>query len=564
MHSVSEKSPPFLPILLSLSRHLRRASLKSGTSFGKPLISLDSDADPFMQHPDAAHSWHIRDSSVLQETDENEDPQDVTLGFLDGDDEFSHVREVVDRIDRRLFDDLHPSHLIGNEQDIFQQTRKSRTMSLSSSHSAASLLSSDTNDSVCVSERAALFESGALGKKGNKTAQEREGRVLDKGSSNEVDLTRHIGSSPHAEEDDTAFNATIKASTFGPLPVSELANDASSRPPMRPAYEETVTTRIPPDATDLPAIPAHLTSAWASDVFSRGTTPTSLLSGSTFTGLSNTEEDPVPRKLSDEDAIPVPSHMSRMAAHEKAGRKPYGALRRANSTPVPRFREEHQLDSDKDEPNPGTGVFTLPALAARGPQNQQTITFAIQDTLNPRESGAKDRRVTARPLQREKHVAARLFSFDSLNSSTKERPGITPWIQPLVGRGPLQDTEERLAFAQARISALEQALAEVVGEKMVLQKRLDTADERSRIAKDFDKTDDPDIPRVGSADSHNGASVTVLWRWLTNGQTVSSPTHVFGPPQSLGQLPGYVFLVGVGLSVIVARVVLSRPLSRGR
>lgn len=264
---------------------------------------------------------------------------------------------------------------------------------------------------------------------------------------------------------------------------------------------------------------------------------------------------------------PVSPHMSHMAAHEKAGLKPYGALRRAHSSPVPRFHEKRKLDSDNDAANAGAGALNIRKLVGIPQHGAQVATFAIQDareppSFDPHSYGESHRRVTIQSPRGERREAARLFSFQTHDAATEhdaDTLGTIAWQPP---HDPLQETEKRLPVAHARIRALEQDLAEIVEEKAILHKRLASAEGETRMARN--KTENPNISGTSKSDSHIAPSVTILWRWLTTGQTDSPETSVFGPPQSLGQLPGYVLLVGVGLSVIVARVVLSRPLSRGK
>jgi hypothetical protein len=95
-----------------------------------------------------------------------------------------HVREVAERIDKRIYDDIHSPPLADDGHDIFSPLvrPKLRTLSSSSSRSTLSVFSSDASDGLCVSERAAIFESGEVGRHPNKTAEEREGRVVDHNS----------------------------------------------------------------------------------------------------------------------------------------------------------------------------------------------------------------------------------------------------------------------------------------------------------------------------------------------------------------------------------------------
>jgi hypothetical protein len=545
----------------------------------------------------SAYDRHIKESSVLQETDENDDPQDIVFALMDEDEAISHVRQVAARFNRRSFDGLHSQYSGEYEHDVFSPLArpkfKSRTMSLSSSHSAASLLSSDAGDSVCVSERAALFESGVVGRHGKRSAEEREGRVLGRDPSSKDDLVSRLGPTKAAEEV-ADLDATIKASKLGPA-IGDIRDDGRVKSPA-PPWAETLPSQLSDadvlDTTDLPAIPARL-AAVAGEYFDHHSmnarhsdVPASFDGAADFSqeaeGLRATlvpvqsdsapgdlperEEGPLRLKPIDEDMHPVSPHMSHMAAHEKAGLKPYGALRRAHSSPVPRFYEKRTLDSDNDAENAWTGAFDIHTLVGVVHHRAQAASAVLNPSDSPSfyhpRSGEAHRAVTVQSFRPGRREAARLFSLQSPDAATQhgeDTPGTIAW-QHL--HDPLQYTEKRLAAAHARIGALEQALAEVVEEKAVLQKRLALVERESRMTRI--QTDNPDKSGDPASEGHHAPSGTILWRWLTTGQTDSPVASAFGPPQSLGQLPGYVLLVGVGLSVIVARVVLSRPMSRGK
>lgn len=260
---ISEETPPFLPILLSLARYLRRASLKGTTSFRHSSFSLESCEDPFLQDSaTSAYNRHIKKSSVLQETDENDDLQEIVSELLD-EEVISHVRQVAARFDRRSFDGLRSQYSGEDEHDVFSPLArpklKSRTMSLSSSHSAASLLSSDAGDRICVSERAALFEGGAVGRHGKRSAEEREGRVLDRDPSSENNLISRLGP-PQALGDAVELDATIKASMLESA-IGDISGGVGLKP-SAPPFAETSPSQLFDaeflDATDLPAIPSRL------------------------------------------------------------------------------------------------------------------------------------------------------------------------------------------------------------------------------------------------------------------------------------------------------------------
>jgi hypothetical protein len=590
-YRVSEQAPPFLPILLSLSRHLRRGPVRRSTSLRHSAFAPDSGDDAFFRDSaSSAYDRHIKDSSVLQETDENEDVQDASVDFLDDDAVISHVRQVAARFDRPSFEYLHSSQFGQEEHDIFsphsQPTLKSRTMSFSSSHSAASPLSSDAGDAVCVRERAALFERGAVGRRATRTAEEREGRVLDRDSINSSEPLSHTGR-PNARES-VDLDATVKASMLRSA-ADWHHGDSTSKSPLFRSTE----TGPPPqlsaaecsNGVDLPALAVQLAAGYFDhrhdsqnsdpngprvplgngDMVNATCASAATLAKESHESASNdSAKSPTKAaslKYADEDAHPASPHMSHMAAHEKAGLKPYGALRRAHSSPVPRFHETRKLDFD-DAVRVGSGVRTLHTPAGDVGRDTHSVIFDVSDfdkspTFDPHRSAGTHRRVTTQSSTSGRCKAAQLFDFGGPEDRSYARSANVSFIS----HEPLQEAEEILVVAQARISALEQALAEVVQEKAVLQSRLASAEEES--ASMSNKPDESSSTRTASPNSDLAPSVTILWRWLTTGQS-TTPGSAFDSPQSLGQLPGYVFLVGVGLSVIVARVVLSRPLARGR
>ncbi|KAI5451239.1 hypothetical protein NCC49_001836 [Naganishia albida] len=576
--AMSEQAPPFLPILLSLSRHVRRASKRGNVALRHSALSLDSGDDPFQKDSaTSAYERHLKDSSVLQETNENEDAQDAALDLLDDEAVISHVRQVAARFDRRSFDGKHFPDFGQEEHDIFsplpRPMLKPRTMSLSSSHSPASLLGMEAGDGVRVAERAALFEGGAVGRHTLKTAEEREGKVLERES---VDGSGIFGrtKAPHAKVTD--LDATIKPNILGSAAVN-LHGDVTTIVRSAETALSQLSDADSSDGTDLPAVPAQLAAGYLDHHYhpvnpNVGLAPVSSGNGDTAEtadAFAETSENELsgsaprdslksgpkaaPLICTDEDVHSASPHMSRMTAHEKAGLKPYGALRRAYSTPVPRYYETRKLDFD-----PTASVDTGAQPTTRGHARAVIPVcrdFSVPTSSDPQWSGQSYRPVSMSSSRLERRQASRLFSFDS----PVYRSCIPRDHTSVTSCDPLQETENSLAAAHARIGALEQALAEVIQEKAILQKHLNFIEvESSTNGRESDYS-----TRASSHTTEQAPTVTILWRWLTTGQTASPPSP-FGPPQSLGQLPGYVFLVGVGLSVIVARVVLSRPLARGK
>jgi uncharacterized FlaG/YvyC family protein len=129
-YSSSSKPPPFLDVLLSLSRNLRRASLKgsiAGISWSPP--SAPAEADPAA----TSSATHARDTSVLVEADEDEDEED------DGG-ASSNVKRLAHDFDARSIGSMSTTGSDISEEDLLDRDRPrpGRTYSMSSQHNQRS------------------------------------------------------------------------------------------------------------------------------------------------------------------------------------------------------------------------------------------------------------------------------------------------------------------------------------------------------------------------------------------------------------------------------------------
>lgn len=521
-----------------------------------------------------AYDRHVANSSLLQGTDENENPHEPFRELLSGIAIQPHAREVAERIDKRIYDEIHSPLLADNAHDIFspQLRPKLRTLSSSNSRSALSVFSSDASDGVCVSERAALFESGEVGRHANKTAEEREGRVLEHNSRKDGFSTSLPISSPDSQSEEDVFGMTIRPSMVTrlsePLRDTGIAIDAKSM--------VTVPLAIPSDTPKIGTTDAVAeTNVLAEDQGDTSrfdptqssldeTSPGDLASAAVKSNIRNVSALGSSSTL---DASPIPaisteiqqsSHMAHMIAHEQAGRKPYGALRRAHSTPVPRLSEHQKfvLAGKECIPSPGLGASNaMLALDHASPrQNLCARVFSLAVAPSPDSRDHREKRASS--LQEEKD-ASRVVSFklpkmsDSVTTAEKSIPSSSTGETQA-----LKEMTDRLAVAESRITELEQLLARFTEGKTLWEKQL--ASKQDESSKSSAKNQDCPTDRGDST------SMTGPWRWFAVPELISPFASRFGPPQTLGQLPGYVFLVGVGLSVIVARVVFSHSLSRGK
>lgn len=523
------------------------------------------------------------ETSVLRETDENEDPHGRYFNSI----VFQpHVREVVNLIDRQICDEAYSPFLagpIGGGVFSPQARLKLRTLSSTSSASGNSVFSSDASEGVCVSERAAMFESGEVGRHHHKTAEEREGRVLERDfSSDVVSIAPTVSSSESLEEEDV-FGATIRPGNITRLPGSPRDNAVSGNAsnPVVANLDTAMADLFVVDTVGSKHIPNYdsegailFDSSQATELASRAelafhsgidhgpkgglnstAVSTCLLNKVSGSPSQDLEMPQMSATLEDDTQ---PSHMSHMIAHEQAGRKPYGALRRAHSTPVPRLTEQQKpkLSGTETPLTPSAGLRTVSSCLEASPRQDLGTRVFSQGSLHRPDNG-NVLGETPSPFLRDEVDTSRMVSVNLLKNSNAFQDGEKRRNASYTrGQAVSTETTERLAIAETRITELERLLVKALEENMILQKQSLPAENASP------KSSATDGDHLQSSD---GASTTILWRWFAVPQSLSVPfASRFGPPQTLGQLPPYVFLVGVGLSVIVTRVVLSRNLTRGK
>lgn len=495
-----------------------------------------------------------------------------------------HVREVAKLINRGMHDGAFSPLFPDNRHEIFsQQARfKSRTLSSSSSLSAASIYSSDISEGACVSERAALFESGDVARRRHQTAEEREGRVLERDSPLDSLSTVPTGSSGQGPIEEDVFGSTIR-----PSMVSCVSG--SSRLTSVPAVAtslELVTTHLelaaidpirlhgPADISKLsdgsvPRIPdvdgshfagfcAGIGLADAVDVDNTSGDPDSLSpSKSTSSGCESTgDQGPQTPSVSvplEQKAQPA-AYMSHMMAHERASRKPYGALKRVCSTRVPRSSEEQRrkVITAEHALMPVVGLRIASPQSQASPRSDLEIRVFSQSVLRQPDDphGGK---ATPTLIEGRADDASRMRGCITPDLSVIGSPAAGP-SGSLCDRDLLTEMAKRLGAAETRITELERLLANGVNDRVSSQRQ--AAPPQGKSTKPLDAEEDPS--------GHDTSSLTVFWRWLTAPQSLPSSASGFGPPAPFIQLPGYVVLVGIGLSVIVARVILSRSMTRGR
>ncbi|KAJ9118664.1 hypothetical protein QFC22_003884 [Naganishia vaughanmartiniae] len=564
--SEGNSSPPFLAILLSLSKNLCRMSAKHHVAEQKL-----STAGSFASQPEGATYTSTVPASdllsrlpaagVLQESDdENAQPGDrqggvefqlpVTVHGIEGSPS-SHVRRVVDQIDGHLFNDLRsPSvfrHYSDEDDDLFPfhsgfaRYRPRTTSTASSLHSAISALSmtsdpgtdnDDDTGSSKVMQRALQFERGHVGRHVPKTAEEREGRVLDDPTIRAGDGSRSRDCRLRSAEGGEAVE----------LEAYDVFGDAGG---------QTITPRnkydTPTEVSDIAAILSTMDLLANSDESRVAMSRTPPRTESTYTA----HEETTTKEGS-------PKHMSRMAQHEKAGLKPYGALRRAHTSPMSiRTSPAGSRQRGGEFPRlPTMGMVFTPKVHAsvvEEVQGDATLSDVSQSLL-----GGPSKNDTGNTLN--------LFDFEPpsnpLHPSAEPRPS------------PVSPLRERLSLAEARIRDLERALAEVLEgqRKLNLGKTYPAGGQQSASRQEDESkaSSEGDEPSANTVDK---LKVTIAdWvAWISGVDTTplppsssasSSSPIPLAMPASFRQIPGYVFLVGVGLSVIVVRTVFLSPYTR--
>lgn len=508
----------------------------------------------------------------------------------------SHVRRVVGQFDAHMFNDFRsPSGLRqdtrhGNDDDdvFFSQSGferyKPRTTSASSLQSVNSIFSSATDTDTCdaatgrhhnVIQRALQFEMGVVGRSVPRTAEEREGRVLDASiqlSGDDERRSHDCRLRSRAEDVFGDAGKTIKPRKSARAP--SLSTSAKySLTPAQVIVDEVVGESAL--ASLAPAVPGpSATHHQALDVPDNRSTPeknTEILdntherSSVPATRQSLQEEGQDSQDMTAEQG--APKHMSRMAQHEKAGLRPYGALRRAYTSPVSSgtsptgLRQQRAGGKFPRLPTMGMVVVAAP-VAENGPFAKEAITN-------------EDRAIASRgsASKNPPDDTLNLFNFEPPRD-----PSRLPVNPPLNDSASLSDTTKRLALAEARIQDLEQALAEVLQRQkdMVLGKTDAVVRPGSAsLAKDeIEASDGGDEPSSNPAGGKHRVTISDWLVWLSGECTTPSPSPwpststalsmpvPFAGPANVRQIPGYVFLVGIGLSVIVVRTVFLNPYSR--
>ncbi|KAJ9100761.1 hypothetical protein QFC19_005500 [Naganishia cerealis] len=528
--STSENPPPFLPILLSLSRNLCRIFSKKSSNFS-------GDKDGASYRPvSSGYDFHIPPADVLEEADENREVDGLNFEPPEELDNFSHVRRVVERFDGRIFNDIRSPSGYRHTNDFFSQEEFSRymprTTSFSSLNSVISDLSADPNECNIVSQRTAQFEKGNVARAGPKSIGEREGHVLDRQPSND-DLAPHLSISPsHQETEADVFGATIKPKKRNDahitIPVSSLALLAN-----------TGLGHVGPPTSPLSSTPAQV----ANINLSKSASP-----HDTSARLKILPDD----KLTPEKETGTRDGMlegSQLSARD-------------TSKSVGEFVDQLWISPEAGHPGP------------QQPRDKHTTYNALSDAI-------QEPQYVARMAEHEKHSVLRglpknnavhgdmlsLFSFKPPTNADAVNPSRYPSADPRFDDSVLlQDTTNRLVLAEARIQTLERALAEIVEKQKTSSRRIRSFNcpDPTRLGSDEHEASSLDQTSENSGDKFK-LTITNLLAWITGGSTTLSPTSPavpFAVPETLRHIPGYVFLVGVGLSVIVVRTVFLHPYSR--
>lgn len=519
---------------------------------------------------------------MLLETDENENPDERPVKPFDAIVIQPHIRDVIEFINRELYHSAFSPLLPDNRQEIFspQARFKPRTLSSSSSLSAASIYSSNVSEGVCVSERAALFESGNVERKRQQTAEEREGRILQRNSLLEPLSIVSTGSSAQDPIEEDVFGATIRPSMVnrvsGGLGLSSALAIATKLEPVAthlgPPAINPIKSHGPVDVSKLPdgRVPRILDVAGSHDAgFCVGLALADAVDVNSTTGedseclspsksnSSGCENTGVQSPRTQSESVPLEenaqsaAYMSHMMAHEQAGRKPYGAMKRVYSTPVPSSSEERRCKVTTAE-QASMAVVGLQTASSQSQASTRsdhgTRVFSQSVSRQPDDPhGGKVMPTLA------KGRADDLMGFITPELSVVGSPAAAAPTS-LCDRDLLTEMAKRLGAAETRIAELERLLANGVNDRLSSQRQ--AAPPQGESTKPLDAEEDPS--------GHGSSSSTVFWRRPPALQSLSFSTSGFGPPSTLIHLPGYVVLVGVGLSVIVARVVLSRSMIRGR
>ncbi|KAJ9101214.1 hypothetical protein QFC21_003433 [Naganishia friedmannii] len=517
----------------------------------------------------------------------------------------SHVRRVVDRFGGggHVFDDLRsPSvHRQHNHHDdegtddpfLSQQSAfgryKPRTTSTASLYSAISVLSSDTDmddeagRTSNVIQRALQFEKGVIGRLVPKTAEEREGRVLNEaqlGDGGDECRSRdcRLGSKAVELEARDVFGdagMTIKPrkSPLTPsLSTSHLALTPAQEVDAKDVQSASSSLAGPNALQEQTFVGSDIrsTAEREADIGHENNLGHSKFSGDTSSKLvdpfiaptvtSIESDQSILQELASRDDISeeAPPHMSRMAQHEKAGLRPYGALRRAYTSPVssgaspvgnrPRGGGEFPRLPTMGMGAPG--MLDGPLAGDKGRRDAHRLIVATQGSMSKKEPGD----------------TLNLFNFQPPTDS--DRPQAEPLrADPTL----LQDTTRRLAIVEDRIQDLERAMAEVAERQKTMHLGTTRTASSHRSATLGSKGNEASDEGGESANPGDRIKMTIAewFAWFSGVNTTPSPSASsaatpipFAVPANLRQIPGYVFLVGVGLSVIVVRTVFLSPYSQ--
>jgi hypothetical protein len=418
-------------VLLSLSRNLRRAALKGNIAglVSESYSAGDHDLtnDQANTAEDVSLDGHVRDTSVLQEEEDEEQDQEGEEG--------GNVRRLAHDWDTRSVS----SASTGGSQmgDDDRPALRQRSMSTSSE---ASSIGSEFADRAMRFERTAEM-NGNRGSVGAKY-----GRVVDKDEdSGGWDVAK-------AGLDALVPKGVQPGSVIDGLPATGMNNRSSIglgiyNGSHNGRDEDTEQVHILPEenhATEYPFIspPPAYTSPNFNAAF-ESVAHKEDAGDQTVHSQTPEAEQPSTGRSGDSE------HMSHMLQHQRAGARPYGALRRSSSSGGPGGPRLPTMQSLR------AGVHTW---------NEQTLeaTSADAEGDDQRDLG---RRVTIRPVRKVtevfKPVESNLASnpADMLDASACPTP--VP-VQP--SKGPIQDDHvaelvKRLQDAEKRILELQRELA---------------------------------------------------------------------------------------------------------
>ena len=202
-YSSSSKPPPFLDVLLSLSRNLRRASLKgniAGISWSTPSVAAEAGSSMTM----TSSAIHARDTSVLEEANEEDDEEEEEDGQPS-----SNVKRLARDFDTRSISSMSTAGSEISEDDMLDRVRPraGRTLSTTSQQSQRS------RDEL--TERAQRFERGLA--------------EIDRQPAHNVGAK--FGHLVDTVRDDTTRNLWDQAVAEGGLRPVMVSQDSAGHPP---------------------------------------------------------------------------------------------------------------------------------------------------------------------------------------------------------------------------------------------------------------------------------------------------------------------------------------------